>query len=211
MKASTGWIGLLVAGLGWSSAWAQGTAVQLPSYSYFTTNSTVVVPDRGGAYLGGMSRARSGMNEFGAPLMPFGNRSSGSERSASGASVSAYVHDFEAMDEMLLGPDFRSGSRAAAGSGDPRRTRAGVPSAGESVPSVKEILAERRREQEIRQAEAQGLFERGQSAEEAGKTNVARIYYQMAAKRASGPLKEQVLARLNAIQRPPSARVAQQK
>ena len=209
MKASTGWICLLVAGLGLSSAGAQGTAVQLPSYSYFTTNSSVLVPDRGAAYLGGVNRARSGMNEFGTPLTPLRNRSSGSERSASGASVSVYVHDFEAMDEMLLGPGFRSGLRAVAGSGDPRRARA--PSAGASLPSVEEILAQRRRDQEIRQAEAQGFFERGQTAEEAGKINVARIYYQMAAKRASGPLKEQVSARLDAIPHPQPARLVQQK
>jgi hypothetical protein len=222
MKASTGWIGLLVAGLVWSSVWAQGTAVQLPSYSYFTTNSTVVVPDRGAAYLGGVNRARSGMNEFGTPLAPLRNRSFGSERSASGISVSVYVHDFEAMNEMLLGRDFRSGLRAAAGSGDPRRAldprrssgdppQARALSAGESPPSVEEILAQRHRDREIRQAEAQDFFERGQSAEEAGKTNVARIYYQMAAKRASGALKEQVLARLNAIPRPQPARLALQK
>jgi hypothetical protein len=225
MKASTGWIGLLVAGLGWSSVWAQGTAVQLPSYSYFTTNSSVVVPDRGAAYLGGVNRARSGTSEFGTPLAPLRNRSFGLERSASGTSVSVYVHDFQAMDEMLLGPDFRSGLRAAVGSGDPRRAaESGDPrrssgdprqpralSASESLPSVKEILAQRRRDQDIRQAEAQDFFERGQSAEEAGKINVARIYYQMAAKRASGPLKEQVLAKLDSIRRPQPARLAQQE
>jgi len=159
------------------------------------------------------------MNEFGAPLMPFGNRSFGSERSASGASVSVYVHDFEAMDEMLLGPDFRArasaGQRAVAGSparavvasGDPRR----APSAGASLPSVAEILAQRRREQEIRQAEAQDFFERGQAAEEAGKTNVARIYYQMAARRAGGSLKTRILARLDSIQPSATAKVARRK
>jgi hypothetical protein len=214
MRRSTGWIGLLVAGFGLSSAGAQGTAVQLPSYSYFTTNSSVQVPDRGSAYLGGVNRARSGMNEFGTPLAPLRNRSVGSQRSASGASASVYVHDFEAMDEMLLGPDFqkRGGdlrSAVSAGAGDPRRASAA--SAGASLPSVTEILAQRRRDQEARQAEAQDLFDRGQSAEEADKMNVARVYYQMAAKRASGPLKEQVSARLGAIPHPQPARLALQK
>jgi hypothetical protein len=210
MKASTGWIGVLAVALGGSPAWAQGRAVQLPSYSYFTTNGTVVVPDNGAAYLGGVNRARSGTNEFGAPLGPLGNRSIGSERSVSGTSVSVHVHDFEAMDEMILGPDFRSKSRAAAGSGDPRRTtgdprralgdpRRALGDPGRAPPSVAEIVAQRRRDQEARQVEAEGFFERGQSAEEAGKANVARIYYQMAAKRATGPLKEQIAARLSAL------------
>jgi hypothetical protein len=234
MRASIVWIGLLIAGFGLSSAGAQGTAVQLPSYSYFTTNSSVLVPDRGSAYLGGVNRARSGMNEFGTPLTPLRNRSFGSQRIASGASASVYVHDFEAMDEMLLGPDFqkRGGdlrSAVSAGAGDPRRALSGDPrraldprgalaphrasaaSAGASLASVTEILAQRRRDQEARQAEAQDFFERGQSAEEAGKMNVARVYYQMAAKRASGPLKEQVSARLGAIPHPQPARLALQK
>ncbi len=50
-----------------------------------------------------------------------------------------------------------------------------------------------------RSAEAESYFARGQKAESDGKPSVAKIYYQMAARRASGDLKQQVQARLDAI------------
>jgi hypothetical protein len=40
---------------------------------------------------------------------------------------------------------------------------------------------------------------------------VARIYYQMATKRASGSLREEVLARLDSLRRPQTSRLAHQE
>jgi hypothetical protein len=199
----------------------QATTVQLPTYSYFTTNTTVSVPDRGSVYLGGVKRAASGRNEFGAPLVPFGNRSMGMERSASGAWVSVYVHDFEAMDEYLLSqpPPRRSQPAVPArfgapiGASPPRRPppasagdiwrnrldAATRGSAGPLAKSVAQLRAEHQREQQARQEEAAQWFERGRKAESAGKSNVARVYYQTAARRATGPLKAQIAARLDAV------------
>jgi hypothetical protein len=77
------------------------------------------------------------------------------------------------------------------------------------LPSIEEIRRQRLADQEARQAEAEEFIERGQAAEESGKTNVARMYYQMAAKRASGTLKEQVLAKLDSLRREPPPKVAQ--
>jgi len=79
------------------------SAVQLPTFSYFTAPTTVSVPDRGGTYMGGVKRSASGRIESGAPLLPFKNRAIGNESSASSISVHAYIHDFEAMDEAILG------------------------------------------------------------------------------------------------------------
>jgi len=194
------------AGLGW----AQVTTVQLPTYGRFGVGTAVTVPDRGSVYLGGINRARSGSSEFGTPFVPLRNRSFGSDRRARGASVSVYIHDFEAMDEMLLGQPAEEFARRATSSGaglTPRNREAWPPEpilararpADPPAPSVAEIRAQRSREQEARNAEAKDFFERGQVAEEAGKTNVARVYYQMAARRASASLKEQVAARLEAI------------
>ena len=88
MRHPSPWWSLLAVGLVSASAFGQqGTAVQLPTFSYFTTNTTVSVPDRGSVYLGGVNRAASGRNEFGAPLLPFRNRSFGTERSATSAWV----------------------------------------------------------------------------------------------------------------------------
>ena len=50
-----------------------------------------------------------------------------------------------------------------------------------------------------RSAEAESYFSQGRQAETDGKPGVAKIYYQMAARRASGDLKQQVQARLDAL------------
>ena len=50
-----------------------------------------------------------------------------------------------------------------------------------------------------RNEEAQRTFDQGVAAEEAGKLGVAKIYYRMAAKEATGPLKEQAEARLEKL------------
>jgi len=72
-------------------------------------------------------------------------------------------------------------------------------SAGRAVPSVAEARRLHQLEQSSVAEQAVVLFERGRAAEEDGKPGVARIYYQMVADRASGELKQQVLARLAAL------------
>ena len=59
--------------------------------------------------------------------------------------------------------------------------------------------ANRAARQATRTEEADSYFARGQQAEADGKPNVAKIYYQMAARRATGELKQQVQARLDAV------------
>ena len=224
MRSSLIWLALTFIGLGLSSAVAQQpTTVQLPTYSFFNTNTTVVVPDRGSVYLGGVNRAATGRNEFGVPLLPFRNRSIGMERSASSAWVSVYIHDFEAMDQYLLSqptafraaqaakspllvPRVAGGRPAVAassnGSGDTwtRRPKAAdQDSTGPTAMSVAELRAKHEREQRARSEEARKWFQRGQNAEASGKANVARVYYQMAARRATGPLQDQIAARLDAL------------
>ncbi len=88
---------------------ARAQAIQLPTFNQFSTNSSVLVPDRGSAYLGGVGRSTMGRNESGVPGLsklpvvgrPFGNRATAGSSSASGVSVNAFIHDFEAMDEAL--------------------------------------------------------------------------------------------------------------
>lgn len=81
------------------------TSVQLPTFGYNTVTTTVSVPDRGSTYMGGINRSSMGRVESGAPLLPFKNRSIGYETGASSFRTSVYIHDFEAMDEQLLGGD----------------------------------------------------------------------------------------------------------
>jgi hypothetical protein len=164
-----------------------------------------------------VDRARSGMNEFGTPLLPFRSRSFGSERRASNMSVSVFIHDFEAMDRYLLSQPtpFRAARRSRAGA-EARagalatRSKASHPwsqtleqakadSGGPAAMSVAQLRAMHLREEQARQEEALQWFERGRKAEASGKANVARVYYQMAARRATGELKNQVAVRLQSV------------
>ena len=186
-------------------------AVQLPTLSSFRTGTTISVPDRGSVFTGGINRAADGRSEFGTPLLPFRNRSMGSQRSASSVWTSVYIHDFEAMDEALLGQARGSSYRAPAPrplgpsslvSGtqrSPRETQPPRIASGPSTKSVAQLRAERAGEQQTRIAEAERLFERGKAAEAKGKPNVARIYYQQASRRAQGEFKEQILAQLRLV------------
>lgn len=81
-----------------ATAEAQGV-VQQPVVETFGVDTTVSVPDRGSAFLGGVSTARSGYSTYG-PLNL--NRSYGFDYGFSYVDVSVFIHDFEAMDEALL-------------------------------------------------------------------------------------------------------------
>lgn len=199
-----------------------GVAVQLPTFSFFNTNTTVSVPDRGSVYMGGVKRASTGVNEFGVPLLPFRpfrNRSIGQETGSVGTSVSVYIHNFEEMEEALLGgPPSSVAAMTPRSSGGNRvgleSLRAGVaPRAAPAAPAprmetIAGVRAERAQQKMTREQEAADFYGRGQTAEAAGKLNLAKIYYQMAAKRATGSFKAEVLARLEVV-KTPGTRLAQ--
>ena len=89
----------------------------------------------------------------------------------------------------------------------PKATRRDTPAANASsatraVPGVEEARRLHRAEKTAGNGEAMVLFQRGRTAEENGKPNVARIYYRTAAERATGPLRGQVQARLDALNSP---------
>jgi len=205
-----------------------GATVQLPTFRYFTTNSSALVPDRGGAALGGMNRAASGRSEFGAPLLPWKQRATGTATSHAGTSASVYIHDFEALEAELLGrrpgeePSADASPPAAAATQNvahasnaatktPAERRAAAVFAGTlspgkdaRLPSVAEIRAERARQRVARAEEAEALFQRGSAAEKSGSPGAARGYYHLAAQRAEGERKrvfEAAALRLAASQR----------
>src|SRR6476660_9985833 len=74
------------------------TTVQLPTFSVFTVQTTVSVPDSGGAYLGGIGRGA----DSSVSRSPLRNRALGSSRVASGVSVSATIIDHEEIDRAIL-------------------------------------------------------------------------------------------------------------
>ena len=75
-------------------------------------------------------------------------------------------------------------------------------SAGRPAPSVAEARRMHAAEQAGQNTEAMQYLERARNAEATGKTSVAKIYYQMAARRASGELRAEILDRLQALQSP---------
>lgn len=77
-------------------------------------------------------------------------------------------------------------------------------SAGRAAPSVAEARRLHQLEQAAQENEARALLERGLTAEEGGKPKLAKIYYNMAIKRAEGKLRGQVQARLDALRSPPA-------
>jgi hypothetical protein len=204
-----------------AAAQQPGTAVQLPTYSFFGTGTSVSVPDRGAAYMGGIKRAASGLNEFGTPLLKvpgFRNRAMGMERSSMGTSVGVYIHDFEAMEEALLGGPPSSVAAMTprpAGSAYALRPRVAggtaalSPRVGPPEPTLAEVRSQQHQEQLTREEEAADFYRRGREAEAAGKRGVAKIYYQMAARRAAGDLKREIVARLDEVSLPESSKLAQ--
>jgi hypothetical protein len=85
-----------------SSVFAQApTTVQLPTFRFFTVQTTVSVPDRGSASLGGISRASSLSTWRGAPGLP-ASRGMAIGRDAGGVSVHATIIDHAAIDRAVL-------------------------------------------------------------------------------------------------------------
>src|SRR5947208_2620328 len=76
------------------------TTVQLPTFSVFTVQTTVSVPDGGGIALGGIDRGVDSTVNRNSGLTR--NRGIGSSRTASGVSVSATIIDRDEMDRAIL-------------------------------------------------------------------------------------------------------------
>jgi hypothetical protein len=76
-------------------------------------------------------------------------------------------------------------------------------SAGRAAPSVAQARRIRQAEQQASRDEALLDFQRGQNAEQEGSLGAARVYYQMAARKAEGPLRQQIQERLDAIKTAP--------
>jgi hypothetical protein len=182
------------------------TTVQLPSFSYFTVNTTVSVPDRGGISLAGTNRAGDAVSTRG--FGPLRNRSIASDRAANNVSVTATILDMAELDAQALAgaaqrgevdPDAaraelltrnvgRADKALPAGQGEPR-----------PVDSVAAIRAQNAAAGVARASEAAGYLAKAQEAEAAGKKSVAKIFYQMAARRDTGAIKQLAELRLAAL------------
>ncbi len=186
--------------------------VQLPTFQFFGISTTVSVPDRGSISLGG--DASSSMSGFdnGFPGLgqipiagrPFGDRAIASRTQTSGLSVSAYIHDFEAMDESLLREGKLLTSLEAG--------NVAIPSAQHIRPMVRDSagrtsVAELRRQQTIDRTQtatsARRDFDRARQLLAEGKTGVAKAYLQRAGKTTDPALRAEIAVVLRNLSPPP--------
>jgi len=252
---AVGWV-VELAGVGQGAFAQPASSVQLPTFSYFGVGTSVLVPDRGGAVLGGVSRSASQIRQFrvpgpmggalgiaspgpgGWPHAGWGQRSSGTTSSAQIAGVSVWIHDFEAMEAQLLGqrqPAVGTVLSALPGLATensqpgqqqpvltPRPSGSDLPlspggspmslqdgsTAAQPVLSVAELRRLREAEREAQNQEASEWVQRAENAQQEAKLGLARIYYQMALGRASGPLKAEIERRLERLRPSAQSRVS---
>jgi hypothetical protein len=179
------------------------TTVQLPSFSFFTVQTTVSVPDRGGMELGGIRRGADGRTTFGNGSAA--HRGLASSRGASGVSATAAIVNHQELDRAVLA--------AAAGERPASTARAASEiavhlrqQASSSAPnSVSAIRQQQAAAAEQRNAELAAVLLKANQAEAAGKTELARLHYQTVARQASGELQRQAEVRLAALASPRAA------
>lgn len=207
---------------------ADAQAVQLPTFRYFSVQTTVSVPDRGGVLMGGVNRASSGTTSRG--FGPLRNRASGSNIGASNVSVHATIIDHNELDEAVLAEARRRrgedplvmppGAPAASSvaSDDPTARRSAylsrhVATREEQAPqravasetatdSLEDLRAKATARQAAKQAEAAEKLAAGIAAQEAGKYASARGYYEAAMRTGDDQVRAQAAERLAAIALP---------
>ena len=204
---------LLVVGVGRSGS---AQVLQLPVWSQFSIGPSVLVPDQGAAYLGGIRRSRYASVSRGNPLgkLPFlgrlqRDRASGHDVSLSRGQVTASIIDHQALDAAVLAEAAR---RRGVTNGTSRRAVAlaeRLPSRRASVTPSRRYRASRAApRRQPRRSPAQSpagddfaqVLARAEKAGAEGKTGVARILYRMARKRTdSGALQRVIDAQLSQL------------
>lgn len=167
---------------------AQAIRLQQPIVQQFSAGTTVSVPDRGSAILGSFNSGATRSKQVG-PLRQ--GRSYGQAFQSSTSSVGVYIHDFEAMDRMLLNSaPLSSGTRGRLFQNSPAhwkqqllsqhaRTSGSKHDFGSAAPLPTPVSPSK----EITQSKAERFFELGQTAEEKHATpNIAILHYRMAVK-----------------------------
>jgi hypothetical protein len=208
---------------------AHAQVVQLPTFRFFGLSTTVSVPDRGSASLGGVSRSATSRSEHGLPILSrvpvagrtFGNRAIAGRTETSGASVSAYIHDFETMEEERLGQAAAGPRRSlpakqarAGGANFAARSTAPIP---RSLPVVERpdaagrtSIAELRRQQQLQNTAAQTAasattqkdIERARELAASGNAGLAKVYLKRAAKQADPKLRSEISAMFHTLNAP---------
>lgn len=178
------------------SAEAQFT-VQQPVYGVTSVNTTVSVPDSGGAYLGGVGQSAAG-GPLVSPFRP--GFVGGATHTHSGISAHVWIHDPLAADHRLL----RGAVASETALSNPRAEHAWqqlLRSRSEVATTTTAARAQRTsRPSEDRRAiakaaaEAARQYELGRAAEERGRPGVARLHYRAAERQGSSAARERLAA-----------------
>ncbi len=178
-----------------SAAYAQPTGVvlQLPTFSFFSVNTTVSAPDSGAGIAAAMRRAEASRIFSGKGVAS----ARGQGANVGNVAIHATIHDRTNAPGLVL----RNGSVVARTDGtfSQKLNAARGSSAGRADLSVAEIRRLRTQAVSQQQAEAERCFERGFAAESKGRLGVAAIYYRQAATRAQGDLRTAAIQRLQAV------------
>jgi hypothetical protein len=189
---------------------AAGQTIQLPTLNWFSVNTSVLAPDRGGTYLGGWSRSQESHTQFGTPGSGVpglgrltGNRAWSHRSGGGGTSVHTTVVDHAQWDRAVLaearrrrsvgeeGPDRFSPALADFSTRISGSVQSDAAAAGR-LPSVAEIQQQHARRRSLQQEEAKRLLARGLDAQEQGSLVAAKVYFQMAQRRAQGDLEREI-------------------
>lgn len=159
----------------------QNATVQQPIVGTTSVSTSVAVPDRGRAFLGGVSSAQSSRSRFG--FAPAGS-SIGLSRSATSLSAGVTIIDLREMDEAIL-------------NSVPGRTETSSPFARHAA-AINASRADRPRESRPTESESSAdraaKFERlALKAEDEHRPGVAKLHWQMAAKYGSTTARERLL------------------
>lgn len=168
-------------------------AVQQPVVGVTSVITSVSVPDRGGAFLGGMSSAQSARSQYG----PFpSGTSTGFTRQSSSMSAHVQIIDLQAMDQEILHSQATTTPRLT---GQPRENRPRKAVEPNRIPEPADVVSAA--------AKVARHEELAQSAEAAGRMVVARLHWQTAAKYGS-KIAENRLAELAQSSTVPTAKPA---
>ena len=214
-----------------SSVVVQAQVVMLPTQRIFSTSGSVLVPDHGTAHLGSIRWAREGSTTRGVPGLAqlpgvgrlFRNQAYSREMGTSGAAVTVTIIDLHDLDQQVLGqaqvhlpsPEEQEIARKADFLVRNLAKSSVTTPLKKTLPTVRPAgVMEIRRQNQVaasqRQQEATEFLAKARQLDRVGKTGVARIYYQMAARRSTGVQQQMILDRLRQINRQRAAQVPQQ-
>ena len=188
-----------------------GQAVQLPTFDIFGVNTTVSVPDRGSALLGGVTRSSSGVDSRGVPMLGripgvgrlFRNQAIGREDSSGQAHVTARIIDLHEMDEAVLqeaasqslsyrSPNAGRSSMVAAPNVTHQQAAALTANLSSDAAPAASVEAIRQQRALVQHERAMKLIREGQVAESKGLNGMAKGFYKAALEHAGDRLAQHI-------------------